>query len=57
VTQPARYDRSGKVVDEAAHRVVDLRYGGTPVDDKASFVVVTNNYRDGGGGNFPSMDG
>jgi 2',3'-cyclic-nucleotide 2'-phosphodiesterase / 3'-nucleotidase len=56
VTQPARYDRSGKVVDESARRIVDLRYNGKPIDDKASFIVVTNNYRAGGGGNFPSMD-
>lgn len=56
VTQAARYDRGGKVVDEAAHRIVDLRHAGKPIDDKASFIVVTNNYRAGGGGNFPAMD-
>jgi 2',3'-cyclic-nucleotide 2'-phosphodiesterase / 3'-nucleotidase len=57
VTQPARYDRSGKVVNEAARRIVDLRFEGKPIDDKAAFIVVTNNYRAGGGGNFPALDG
>lgn len=57
VTQPARYDRSGALVAPAAHRIVDLRRDGAPVDDKAVFLVVTNNYRASGGGNFPGLDG
>jgi 2',3'-cyclic-nucleotide 2'-phosphodiesterase / 3'-nucleotidase len=57
VTQPARYDRSGKVVNEAARRIVDLRFEGKPIDDNMAFIVVTNNYRAGGGGNFPALDG
>ena len=57
VTQPARYDRSGKVVAEQARRIVDLQYEGKPIDDKAYFAVVTNNYRAAGGGNFPGLDG
>jgi len=57
ITQPSRYDRAGKVVDEAARRIVDLRFNGQPIDDKQAFIVVTNNYRAGGGGNFPALDG
>lgn len=57
VTQPARYDRGGALVAPAAHRIVDLRRDGRPVDDKAEFLVVTNNYRASGGGNFPGLDG
>jgi len=57
VTQPARYERSGKLVAPAAHRIVDLRYDGQPIDDAAPFLVVTNNYRASGGGNFPGLDG
>lgn len=55
VTQPARYDVSGKLVAPGARRIVDLRYQGKPLDDKAAFAVVTNNYRAAGGGNFPGI--
>ncbi len=57
VTQPARYERGGKLVAPEAHRIQDLRYQGQPVDPAASFAVVTNNYRASGGGNFPNLDG
>lgn len=57
VTQPARYDRSGKRLPGDAQRIKDLRYQGQPVDDKAEFAVVTNNYRASGGGAFPALDG
>jgi 2',3'-cyclic-nucleotide 2'-phosphodiesterase/3'-nucleotidase len=57
VTQPARYDRDGKLVAPAARRIVDLRHRGQPVADDAPFIVVTNNYRAAGGGNFPGLDG
>jgi len=57
LTQPARYNREGRVVSPDAHRVVDLRFEGRPVDDTAMFAVVTNNYRASGGGAFPGLDG
>jgi 2',3'-cyclic-nucleotide 2'-phosphodiesterase/3'-nucleotidase len=57
VTQPARYDRDGKLVAPGARRIVDLRHQGQPVADDAAFIVVTNNYRAAGGGNFPGLDG
>jgi 2',3'-cyclic-nucleotide 2'-phosphodiesterase / 3'-nucleotidase len=57
VTQPARYDRSGKVVAPDARRIVDLRFNGVPIADTAEFAVVTNNYRASGGGSFPGLDG
>jgi 2',3'-cyclic-nucleotide 2'-phosphodiesterase/3'-nucleotidase len=57
VTQPARYDRDGKLVAPNARRIVDLRHNGQPVADEAPFIVVTNNYRAAGGGNFPGLDG
>ncbi len=57
VTQPARYERSGKLVAPQARRIVELRYQGRPVADEAEFLVVTNNYRASGGGNFPGLDG
>lgn len=57
VTQPARYDPEGKLINPQARRIVDLRYQGRPLDDGASFIVVTNNYRAAGGGGFPGLDG
>ena len=57
VTQPARYDSSGKLVAPDARRIVDLRYQDKPINERASFIVVTNNYRAAGGGGFPGLDG
>ncbi|MBE6024614.1 MAG: bifunctional 2',3'-cyclic-nucleotide 2'-phosphodiesterase/3'-nucleotidase [Cellulosilyticum sp.] len=53
ITQPMRYDASGNLVDETAERIVNLQYEGQPIDLAQEFLVVTNNYRASGGGNFP----
>lgn len=57
VTQPARYDRAGKLVARESRRIHGLTRGGKPVSDDDRFIVVTNNYRASGGGNFPGLDG
>ncbi len=55
LSQPSRYDNEGAIVDESARRIVDLAYEGAPIDDAQAFIVATNNYRAGGGGNFPGI--
>ena len=57
VTQPARYDLDGKLASPGSRRIVDLRFEGKPVAEGQEFIVATNNYRAGGGGNFPGADG
>ncbi|MBG9801936.1 bifunctional 2',3'-cyclic-nucleotide 2'-phosphodiesterase/3'-nucleotidase [Brevibacillus laterosporus] len=57
LTQPSRYDIKGTLVNEKANRVINLQYNGKPIDPKQKFIVVTNNYRAFGGGNFPGIDG
>lgn len=57
VTQESRYDKDGALVNPDSQRVVDLSYEGAPIDPAAEFAVVTNNYRAGGGGSFPALDG
>ncbi len=57
VTQPSKFDPKGELLDANAARILDLAHNGTPVDPTAEYVVVTNNYRAGGGGKFPGADG
>ncbi|MDF2682148.1 MAG: bifunctional 2,3-cyclic-nucleotide 2-phosphodiesterase/3-nucleotidase [Brevibacillus sp.] len=57
VTQPSKYAIDGKLADEKANRIKNLAFNGKPVKAEDKFIVVTNNYRAGGGGNFPGLDG
>ncbi|WP_420245534.1 bifunctional 2',3'-cyclic-nucleotide 2'-phosphodiesterase/3'-nucleotidase [Roseiterribacter gracilis] len=57
VTKPARYDRDGALIQPDSQRISALTYEGRPVRDDDRFAVVTNNYRAGGGGHFPGLDG
>lgn len=55
ITQPPRYDAKGTLMDTKASRVRELQWQGQPVADSQRFVIATNNYRAGGGGNFPGV--
>ena len=54
LAQPARYGTDGKRVPSVTtHRIRELRHHGEPVRDEQRFLLATNSYRAGGGGNFP----
>ena len=54
VTQPAKYDKDGKVVNANTNRIVNMTYEGKPVADNQEFIVATNNYR-GSSQTFPGV--
>ena len=43
------------IAQPAGSRIVNLTHGGTPVDPAAQFVLAVNNYRSGGGSNYPHV--
>lgn len=52
LSQPARYDHEGLLLDPRAQRVVSVTLQGEPLDDAARYVLCTNSYRAGGAGRF-----
>ncbi|WP_353535057.1 5'-nucleotidase C-terminal domain-containing protein [Cognatishimia sp. WU-CL00825] len=60
LTQPAKFTRfgnriphNGSGVAPKKGRISNLMFDGLPLQDDQPFVLVTNSYRAGGGGNFP----
>ncbi|STQ90310.1 bifunctional 2',3'-cyclic-nucleotide 2'-phosphodiesterase/3'-nucleotidase [Iodobacter fluviatilis] len=45
------------VTKDKGSRIVNITFDGKPLDLKAEFIVVTNNYRASGGGGFAGLDG
>lgn len=54
-TQPPRYNRAGERMAESSGRILELNFQGEPIEPEQQFLVVTNNYRASGGGNFPGL--
>lgn len=55
ITKAPRYDREGKVLNNT-ERIVNLQYNGKAINLNQDFLIVTNNYRAGGGGSFPGIN-
>ncbi len=55
LSQKRRFDDDGKLVNADSNRIQNLQFGGKPIDPQMKFLVVTNNYRAGGGGKFPEI--
>ena len=53
VTEPAKYDLKGNLLNASANRIKNLEYNGQPIDPNKEFIVVTNNYRASGA--FPGV--
>jgi len=55
VSQPAKYSSKGDIANINSQRIINLKFNGEAINPAQSFLVVSNNYRAGGGGNFPGI--
>lgn len=52
LTQPARFNGSGTLVNPTTKRIRNLRWQGAPIRPDQRFLIAVNNYRASGGGHF-----
>ncbi|WP_340677255.1 bifunctional 2',3'-cyclic-nucleotide 2'-phosphodiesterase/3'-nucleotidase [Paraglaciecola sp.] len=57
VSQPARYASGCVLENTEAQRITNLTFNGEVISAEMEFLVASNNYRAGGGGNFPGTGG
>ncbi len=55
LSQPARYAMDGSLINSQARRVGNICWRGLQIAPEQEFLLVTNDYRGGGGGNFPAV--
>ncbi len=55
LSQPARFDTSGRDKTESGARIVELRHHGNLIEDDDIFIVAANSFRARGGGRFPMI--
>jgi len=53
LSQPSKFDSAGRLINAGANRIIELALDGVPVTPDMAFVIATNDYRAGGGGDFP----
>ena len=52
LSQPARYDPHGALIDAGASRVTEALFQGQPIDPAQDFILCTNSYRVSGTGGY-----
>lgn len=57
VSKPARYKGNCELINDTSERIINLTFAGEPVSNEKEFLVASNNYRAGGGGNFTGTGG
>ncbi|GHC63676.1 bifunctional 2',3'-cyclic-nucleotide 2'-phosphodiesterase/3'-nucleotidase [Neogemmobacter tilapiae] len=55
LSQPRRFADDGRCIDPQSRRISDLCLNGRPLASDQPLIMATNNYRAGGGGNFPGL--
>ncbi|CUH52401.1 bifunctional 2',3'-cyclic-nucleotide 2'-phosphodiesterase/3'-nucleotidase [Shimia marina] len=56
LSKPARYASDGSLINPQSRRISNVSLKGIQISPDQAFLLVTNDYRGGGGGNFLSLD-